>query len=1209
MKKAFFVLVTLALILILVSLSYAKSDEKWKDKLDSDLRKAVEKQDNIFSMLSEKKEETIDVIVTTGDKNLENFGTVKKKFSIIPAVAMSVPAGRLEQIARLPEVERIEKEKIFYIQRLQAMPLIRADSASGDYGLNGTNVNISILDTGVFSHAEFQTPNRIILQKDFYNNDDEANDDHGHGTHVAGIAAGEGGSNGRGVAANASMLAVKVCGATDAQGCPFSDVVSGIEWSVGNNTRIISMSLGGNYSCYNDGGLSAAVDNATEQGVLVVVSAGNTGPNNNTIASPACAKRALAVGSVNDSSALSGTVDNVTYFSSRGAINDNRTKPDLVAPGIWITSTYNDGGYATRGGTSMAAPFVSGVAALVLEQYNKTFGYFPEPERTKAILLAAANTSGMEAEGFVRNGNPYRNNYYGSGRIDAYKSLQITNFTSNDTITQGQQKLVYFNITNSNASIVLVWGEDGTTYNNLDLIVGNGTNNFTTGADRNDTVEHIFLRNANNGTWNIYVNGTSVSGSQKFFVASDMSIFSDAYSPKWSANTSNPTSPANYIKNGNYSFNITWTDDVAVDEAVFEWNGTNYSYKKGNVSKYGSVFSANLADLAVGNYSFKWYANDTSGKWNSSDSWNYSVARAAPNIAILLNNSAGNITIASGDFVNATAYGGEGNISLYRNGSLVNNTPPPIYNLTSYIGTAGTIFNITAFHNQTENFTAQTVARFIIMDNASPVFSGNTTYPASPAPYGNRQFNITWLDETNISTVFLEFGNATTLTNYTVTGFSGSGSYNSSKEFYRSFSDISIGNYTYRWLANDSMNNWNSTQNLTYSIMQAASRSRLFLNGTENNATYTISQIANISALLNVSGKNTTIFANFSGSHEMIASNNTPSAYNITNTSNLNVSSVFNITAGFAGDENYTASSVTYYLGLCPVCPSSSRWTSCSGNSQSRTVYSCNPATNYQCQSSTEAQSCSSGSSSSGSSSGSSGVSASSLSTTVAEPAIKVTSSGESTTVSISSVQADSRQVINITNSSLPIKEIVFFPSEAVTNAKVEMRIAAAPSSQKPEGEVFQYLSIEKANISFRNSTDIRFFTTKKWVSDNDINISTVSLNRLSGNWTKLPTDKTGEDSEKFYFKSATPGFSYFAITGEKNSAAVANNATSIIAGVAKDNTEEKERINNTILVIGILAIIIAIPVLLFSILLTIYILKYKKRIKTKVDNYEKEEQ
>lgn len=1196
MKRIFFVLIAalvMALVIIFAGLSYAKPDDKafnrdvnlplgvadhndkWKDKLDDSLRKDIDGQNNGLSILS-APEKSVDVIVMTSDKNLERFGTVRKKFSIISAVSMSVPASRLEQIASLHSVERIETDKIFHIQRMEAIPLIRADSATSDFGINGTNINISILDTGIFNHIEFQSPNRIILQYDFYNIDNNATDDNGHGTHVAGIAAGKGGSNGRGVAANASIIAGKVCGASGT--CPESTILNGIEWSIQNNAKIISMSLGDSENGCSDA-VARAVDNATEQGVLVVVAAGNSGPGNNTIASPACAKRALAVGSVNDSSALSGTVDNVTYFSSRGATSDNRTKPDLVAPGILITSTYNNGDYASGGGTSQATPFVSGAAALVMEQYNKTFGYFPEPERVKAILLASANTSGMEASGFANSGTPYRNNYYGSGRLDVYKSLQTINFTANGSVSQGQQNVFYFNATNKSSSIVLVWGENSTTYNNLDLIVGNGTNNFTAGADRNDTVEQIFLKGADAAVSIIYVNGTAVSGSQKFYIA----YVQDFVPPQWSDNTTTPSSPANYSKSGNYSFNITWTDDVAVDEVVFEFNATNYSYKKGNFSNYGSIFTANLTDLPAGNYSFRWFANDTSGKWNSTDAWNYSVNRTVPNITILLNGSSGNFTIASGDFVNITVYGGEGNISLYNSSALINNTLPPVYNTTNYIGSAGTVFNITAFYNQTQNFTSQTAASLIKIDSTPPVFSSNKTSPNSSAPYGLAyQFNITVYDETNISSVILEW-NFTA--NYTVSEFSGSGSYNTSKEFYHNISNISAGNHTYRWFANDSMNNWNSSQNFSYSIVQAASRSRLFLNETEGNFVYTAGQTANITALVNITGKNITIFANFSGSPEMIASNNTSSVHNITNTSNLNISTVYNITSSFGGDGNYTANSTTYYLGLCPAsCPASSE-SACSGGSKTVTTYSCSAST-YRCESSQQTQSCSSGTGSSGGGS----ISGASLVTAapITSAPIKVTSHDETITVSIPAVEANSTETINITG-SLPISRITISAAEKSDNARIEIRNISAPAAQKPEGEVFQYMNIEKINITI-SRVDLEFFVTKKWVSDNSINVSTIALSRLSGNWTRLATAETGEDFSNFYFSSATPGFSYFAITGEKIAAQqpqiniTANNITEKAADAkAEDN----------------LPMLVFIGILLIAVICFAFYMLKKKKIKS----------
>jgi len=1187
MKKAFFALAAVALVLALATLSCAKQDGlydgKWKDKLDSGLRTEVESRSNIFSALS-APEKNIDVIVMTSDKNLERFGTVRKKFSIISAVSMSVPASGLERLARLDSVARIEKEKIFYIQRMEAIPLIRADSASSDFGVNGTNINISILDTGIFNHTEFQNPNRIILQYDFYNNNTNASDDNGHGTHVAGIAAGKGTTSyGRGVAANASIFAGKVCDASGA--CLGSAILSGIEWAVNNSAKIISMSLGGDEDGCSDS-LVQAVDAATERGVLVVVSAGNTGPTNNTIASPACAKRALAVGSVKDGSYDATPTDSISDFSSRGSTNDNRTKPDLVAPGEWITSTYINpencepginNEYCTIEGTSQAAPFVSGAAALVMEQYSKTFGYFPEPERVKAILLASANTSGMEAGGFANGGTPYRNNFYGSGRLDVYGALRAANFTANGSVSQGEQKMFYFNITNSNASVALVWGENGTTYNNLDLIVGNGTNNFTAGADRNDTVEQIFLRNVNNGIWNIYVNGTSVSGTQKFFIA----YTQDNSPPRWSANFSYPASPANYSKNGNYSFNITWADDVAVDEVLFEWNGTaNYSRRLGNLSACGSVFAANLTDLAAGNYSYRWLANDTSGKWNASAVWNYSIARAAPNVSVFLNGSAGNLTIASGDFVNITVISsGESNVSLYNNSSLVNNTLPPIYNIINYTGFAGMIFNITAFHNETQNFTSQNITSFIIIDGTPPVFSDNKTYPNSSAPYGlTCQFNITIFDETNISSVILEWNDTASIANYTVSTFSGSGSRNSTREYYYSLSNLSVGNHTYRWLANDSMNNTNSSQNFSYSIIRAASLSRLFLNGTENNRTYIFGEFANITALLNITGKNITVFANFSGSPEIIAGNNTSSVFNVTNTSNLNASSVYNITSAFSGDENYTASSVTYYLGLCPAACSASSESACSGGSKIVTTYSCG-APAYQCEPSPQTQSCSSGSSSGGGSIFAATVAAAANTSAT----ISVTSYNGRITVSIPAVQANASEIINITNSSLQITKITISAAEKSANAKIEIRSASAPAAQNPEGEVFRYFSIEKTNLSL-SRTDVEFFVTKKWASENQINVSTIALNRLSGNWIRLPTLRTAEDSANFYFNSSVPGFSYFAITGEKIKTEKAVPQQLEVNGTANNETEKEgaEKTENlpalfsALVSIGILLIIAA---------------------------------
>ncbi|MBU3957688.1 MAG: PGF-pre-PGF domain-containing protein, partial [Nanoarchaeota archaeon] len=503
----------------------------------------------------------------------------------------------------------------------------------------------------------------------------------------------------------------------------------------------------------------------------------------------------------------------------------------------------------------------------------------------------------------------------------------------------------------------------------------------------------------------------------------------------------------------------------------------------------------------------------------------------------------------------------------------------PVFNITNYTGIAGAIFNITAFYNQTQNFTAQNATSFIIIDGTPPVFFGNKTSPNSPATYGlTCQFNITVFDETNISSVILEWNDTASIANYTVPTFSGSGSRNSTREYYYSLSNLSAGNHTYRWLANDSMNNTNSSQNFSYSIIRAASLSRLFLNGTENNRTYIFGEFANITALLNITGKNITVFANFSGSPEIIAGNNTSSVFNVTNTSNLNASSVYNITSAFSGDENYTASSVTYYLGLCPAACSASSESACSGGSKIVTTYSCG-APAYQCEPSPQTQSCSSGSSSGGGSIFAATVAAAANTSAT----ISVTSYNGRITVSIPAVQANASEIINITNSSLPITKITISAAEKSANARIEIRNASAPAAQKPEGEVFRYFSIEKTNLSL-SRTDVEFFVTKKWASENQINVSTIALNRLSGNWIRLPTLRTAEDSANFYFNSSVPGFSYFAITGEKIKTEKAVPQQLEVNGTANNETEKEgaEKTENlpalfsALVSIGILLIIAA---------------------------------
>jgi len=241
-------------------------------------------------------------------------------------------------------------------------------------GFKGKGVTICIIDTGIAPHADIKS--RVIAFKDFVGGKEGVEnmyDDHGHGTHCAGIAAGDGTeSKGKymGVAPEASLVGVKVLGTS---GGTFSDVIAGIQWAVKQKEEgklpidIISMSLGSStYESYKDNPVAQAVEAAVAKGIIVTVAAGNSGPGRETISTPANAPHVITVGAMDDKGTLTRDDDTIASFSSRGPTPyDNLPKPDVLTPGVRITAPRVGGGYTTMSGTSMACPFMAGASALI----------------------------------------------------------------------------------------------------------------------------------------------------------------------------------------------------------------------------------------------------------------------------------------------------------------------------------------------------------------------------------------------------------------------------------------------------------------------------------------------------------------------------------------------------------------------------------------------------------------------------------------------------------------------------------------------------------------------------------------------------------------------------------------------------------------------------------------------------------------------------
>ena len=216
----------------------------------------------------------------------------------------------------------------------------------------GRGARIAVVDSGVYSgHPDI---GKIVAQRDFVNGDVVADDRYGHGTRVTGVA-GALTDNGKGVAGGCPECRLLIAKVMDARGIATdSQIVKGIGWSVNQGADVVNLSLGGPA---DSSILEAAVDDASGRGTLVVAAAGNQGETLSPSKPqyPAAYPKSVAVSATNQ-------VDNLAYFSSRG------DWVDLAAPGTSILSARASGDYGTQSGTSMSAPFVSGLAGLLASQ-------------------------------------------------------------------------------------------------------------------------------------------------------------------------------------------------------------------------------------------------------------------------------------------------------------------------------------------------------------------------------------------------------------------------------------------------------------------------------------------------------------------------------------------------------------------------------------------------------------------------------------------------------------------------------------------------------------------------------------------------------------------------------------------------------------------------------------------------------------------------
>jgi subtilisin family serine protease len=370
-------------------------------------------------------------------RELTSLGAeVLQQFSALPLMVLRVDSSGLEALAANPLVKTISEDRPVALALAQSVPLIDADLAWAA-GYSGSGWNVAVLDTGVDSSHEFLA-GKVVAEACFSTTDVpssvttlcpnglETQTGSGaatpctgitgcdHGTHVAGIAVGNNGSL-FGVAKDAGLIAVQVfsrvdnetyCGVGNTP-CVLtftSDYIAALDWvySQSGSFQIASVNMsfgGGGYTepCDTEPA-KTAIDQLASVGIASVIASGNSGYID-AISAPGCISSAISVGSTDKFDQLSG-FSNVAWFLS------------LLAPGSSITSSIPGDLYASKSGTSMAAPHVAGAWA-VMKASN--------PAASVGAILTAFQDTGVPID------DPAAGGIQDMPRIDVDSALTLLN--------------------------------------------------------------------------------------------------------------------------------------------------------------------------------------------------------------------------------------------------------------------------------------------------------------------------------------------------------------------------------------------------------------------------------------------------------------------------------------------------------------------------------------------------------------------------------------------------------------------------------------------------------------------------------------------------------------------------------------------------------------------------------------------------------------
>jgi serine protease AprX len=378
------------------------------------------------------------------------------KLDIINGQVLDLPDTVIKQLAKHPNIFRIHDNRAIGTHNYRTVIAVGADVVQDTLGYTGAGIGVAVIDSGIAWHDDLTRggvtktfpygDQRVAKFVDFVGGRTQPYDDNGHGTHIAGIIAGNGyDSKGEkaGIAPKATLISLKVL---DRNGTgTIANIIAALNWVAVNaktyNIRVVNMSVGAAVrESYLTDPLTLATKRVTDLGITVVTAAGNLGTNGlgkkqwGGISAPANAPWVLTVGASSTQGTLTRNDDTLAAFSSRGPTKgDYLAKPDLVAPGTGTISLSAPGSlfystklpallpgklplgllpYLSLSGTSMAAPVVSGTVALMLQA---------NPNLTPNLIKGILQYTAQSYKG-------YKPLEQGAGFLNTYGAVRLAKF-------------------------------------------------------------------------------------------------------------------------------------------------------------------------------------------------------------------------------------------------------------------------------------------------------------------------------------------------------------------------------------------------------------------------------------------------------------------------------------------------------------------------------------------------------------------------------------------------------------------------------------------------------------------------------------------------------------------------------------------------------------------------------------------------------------